>query len=243
MSQNKVAKGVYVAVLNQGNVRAELSFVLTELTHQHKYRIFLAYPAAKPIANNRNQIIQDFLKRKEYDYLMMVDSDIVPPTNILDLIDFQKDVLGALCFAYLQNAIYPLAMERLPEEEIEKDPERRPFKVKEFNGDEGLVEVDAIGSGCIVMSRKVLEALEDEQPFCNIYDEKGLKRMGLDFSFCQKAREKGFQVFTHLDYICSHWVTLDLKTLYSALRDKQEIKRVQIKPEPSVVTKEHYAKN
>lgn len=223
VEQRDKSKGVYVAILNQGHVRAELSYLITDMTHQNKYRLFVAYPAAKPISNNRNQIVRDFLSKPEYDYLMMIDSDIVPPLNILDLVDHQKDVMGAVCFAYMDNAIVPLVLEKIPN----LKPGEKPYQVKEVEGTEGLIEVDAIGSGVIVMSRKVLEAVK--APFENKYDENGIKTLGLDLSFCKKAKELGFKVYCHLDFICSHWTPVDLKDIYKALQDKREVRRMAIK--------------
>lgn len=238
-SPEKNSKGVYVAVLNQGELRVELSYLVTEMTHQHKYRLFLTYPAAKPISNNRNQIVQDFLSKPEYEYLMMIDDDIVPPQNYLDLVDFQKDIISGVCFAYADNAIIPLVLRHLTDEEIaqadkENPGERsRPYRVMHFEGDEGLIECDAVGTGAVIIHRRVIEALKDEQPFCNRYDAQGIKTLGLDLSFCKKAKEKGFRVFTHLDYVCSHWATVDLKTFYRAMVEKKEITRLQVKDVPN----------
>mgnify|MGYP003145652244 CR=1 FL=1 len=231
------SKGVYVAILNQGNVRVELAGLATEMTHQRKYRLHLSYPSAKPISNNRNEIVQDFLSKPEYDYLMMIDSDIIPPLNILDLVDHQKPIMGCVCFAYMDDGIIPLILKEIPEEE-RKDP-RKPYKVMDLEGDEGVAEVDAIGTGLIVIRRDVLEALENEQPFCNRYDEKGLKTLGLDLSFCQKAKAKGFQIFAHLDYICSHWVKINLKDVYQAVSTANEIKLQKIKQGKDVTERVH----
>jgi len=48
-----------IAVLNQGAIRPELSTVLTELPLQDKYELHIYYPARKPIAQNRNMIVQN----------------------------------------------------------------------------------------------------------------------------------------------------------------------------------------
>lgn len=231
-------KGVYIAVLNQGNIRAELSYMITEMTHQRKYRLHVCYPAGKPIAQNRNEIVQDFLyKHQEMDYLMMCDSDIIPPANFLDLVEYDKDIIGGICFAYRQGSIIPLLLERKKNfNKLDEEKGEYPYSVMEhLKGDEGLVEVDAIGTGVIIIRRNVLEELEDEQPFCNQYDKKGIKQLGLDLSFCYKAKQKGFKIFAHLDYLSSHWQTVDLKDLYSAVSQSNEIKSQKIKEQ-----EEHY---
>lgn len=218
-------RGVYLAVLNQGSIRTELSTWVNDQTHQHKYRLYVSYPSERPISNNRNQIVLDFLKRKEYEYLMMVDSDIIPPSNYLELVDFQKDIISGVCFAYMDSSVIPLVLDNTPEEEQALG--KKAFSIKNVDGTEGLVPVGAVGTGAIIIHRRVLEKVA--QPFLNRYDEKGVKIMGLDLSFCKKAGELGFQTWCHLDYICSHLVTLDLKNVYRAITNRDEITKAKIK--------------
>lgn len=215
------SKGVYIAVLNQGHIRIELSYLLTDMTHQNKYRLYLAYPAEKPISYNRNKIVKDFLSKPEYDYLMMIDSDIIPPLNYLDLVDFDKDIISGVCFAYIDNHIIPLVME------YNKNTNEKPFVVKSFEGTEGLVEIDVCGTGAMIIKREVLEKVK--APFLNRYDENGIKTMGLDFSFCDKAKKEGFKVWCHLDFICSHWTGVDLKNMFNALQTRDEVKVMKLK--------------
>jgi GT2 family glycosyltransferase len=199
-------KKIYVAVLNQGDIRIELAAVLHDLPFQGKYDVFITYPNDKPISNNRNKIVADFLARKEYDYLLMIDDDVIPPKNILNLADFQKDIISALTFMYQQNAVVPLTLKRNKE---------GTYGVADFRGYEGLMEVDTVGTGCVMLSRKVLEAIK--APFNDVFDEDGIRKYGLDIAFGRRAKEKGFQPYLHLDYPCGHRVVLDLKEVYSSL--------------------------
>lgn len=201
---------VYCAVLNQGTIRTDLSAVLMELSHQDKYETYVTYPSDKPISQNRNRIVQDFLARKEFDYLMMIDSDIVPPINILNLVDFQKDIIAPLMFIYQKNSVIPLA--------VKKDPEGS-FQPIDIEGMRGLIEVDATGTGCIILSRKVLEAVR--YPFRNVYDADGIKLTGLDFNFCKRAQQLGFQIYIHLDYVTSHYMNFDLRKIYETLLEQK----------------------
>jgi hypothetical protein len=210
MSNQK--KGVYLAILNQGEIRAELAKVLLELTHQNKYNIMISYPADKPISHNRNKIVQDFLNHKDYDYLLMLDDDNVPPTNILNLADFDKDVICGISFGWQKNLVIPSVFKR---------KEDGLYCVHEFTGDEGLIETDAAGSGQMMIARRVLEKIQ--YPFRNEYDRDGIKKLGLDLNFCQRVKDLGFKIYVHTDYICSHFVTFDLKQIYQILMEKKEI--------------------
>jgi len=207
-------KGVYIAVLNQGAIRPELSLLLQELPQQNKYELHITYPAYKPITQNRNKIVQDFLTRPEFDYLIMIDSDNVPQTNLLDLVDYQKDIIGVFYCGFQKNMIIPYVMKEAPDGLL---------KVMDIRNKQGLVECDAVGTGVIVIKREVLEKLKF--PFRNEYDEDGIKLWGLDFNFCKRARKLGFKVYCHLDHITSHWVTVDLKDYYAVVLENDQLKK------------------
>ncbi len=210
-------KGIYIAVLNQGEIRSELAHVLLELSHQDKYNLMVTYPCDKPISYNRNKLVQDFLQNKNFDYLLMLDDDNVPPMNILNLADFDKDVICGLSFGWQQNMVIPSVFRRKPD---------GLYTVAPFVGDEGLMEIDAAGSGQMMIARRVLE--EVKYPFRNEYDRDGIKKLGLDLNFCQMVKEAGFKVWIHLDYISSHWVPFDLKEVYRILIERDDtLKRLE----------------
>ncbi len=133
----------------------------------------------------------------------MIDDDVVPLPTILNMADYEEDIVGVLYFMYQQQKLMPVAFNRA------KDGMYNPINIKSADG---LTEVDAVGTGCIMLSRKVLEAVR--APFLNEYDPDGIKLFGLDIAFCRKAKEKGFKVYVHTDFPASHWATMDLKRLY-----------------------------
>ena len=192
-------KNIYLAVLNQGEIRTDLSQIINLIIQNDSYRIYLTYPTGKPITNNRNTIVQKFLA-SECDYLMMIDSDIIPPPNILNLADFNVDIITPLMFVKQKGMLIPLFLKR------NKDG---IYDAADYLGRTGLQEVDATGTGCIIIKREVIEAIK--HPFENVYDEDGIKTLGNDFKFCQKARELGYKAWVHLDYVASHHTTQDLK--------------------------------
>lgn len=195
-------KNVYLAILNQGEISVGLSKVLNLIIQEDAYRIHLSYPSTKPISNNRNTIVQKFLAT-DCEYLMMIDSDIVPPPNILKLVDFDKDIISPFMFVNKKGELLPLFL---------KENKDGFYDVDDYLHKVGLQEVAATGTGCMIIKREVLEKVKC--PFENIYDEDGIKTLGLDFSFCKKAKALGFKTWVHLDYIASHFTTYDLKDLY-----------------------------
>ena len=200
-------KTIYLAVLNQGTVRTDLSQLINLIIQNDSYRIMLTYPVAKPITNNRNTIVQKFLAT-DCDYLMMIDDDIVPPANILNLADFNVDIITPLMFVKQKGMLIPLFLTR------NKDG---IYDAADYLNKVGLQEVDATGTGCIIIKREVLENIK--HPFENVYDEDGIKTLGNDFYFCQRAKKLGYKIWVHLDYVASHHSVQDLRDeFYKDLR-------------------------
>lgn len=203
-------KTIYLAILNQGTISTDLSQMINLYTQNDSYRLFLTYPNGKPITNNRNTIVQKFLST-DCDYLMMIDSDIVPPPNALNLADFDKDIITPLMFVKQKGMMIPLFLQR------GKDG---IYDAGDYLNLTGLQEVGATGTGCIVIKREVLEKVK--HPFENVYDEDGVKTLGNDFHFCQKAKKLGFKVWVHLDYIADHIYSDSLKEQF--YKDLQKYK-------------------
>lgn len=215
---------IFIAVLNQGEVSVELVQLLNNIVASSPYPLFIDYPCEKPISYNRNKIVKHFLERPQYDYLLMIDGDIVPPPDYLKLIDFKKDIISGLCFAYTKQNIFPLILKKSKEKIT--GSKYRPYDSLHPDKWTGLVEVDAVGTGAMIMSRKVLEQIP--YPFKNVYDKNGEKQIGLDLNFCRVAKKKGFKVFCHTDYVCSHHTRFDLKKMYytisATFKDVNELK-------------------
>lgn len=197
-------KSIYLAVLNQGELRTDLVQVLNMLTQQEGYKLHISYPTGKPISNNRNTIVSKFLAT-DCDFLMMIDSDIIPPMNILQLADFDKDIITPLMFVHQRGMLLPLFLKR------NKDG---IYDVDNYLDKTGLQEIDATGTGCIIIKRKVLESPELKYPFRNEYDADGIKTRGLDINFCYRASKVGFKSWVHLDYVADHHTTYSLRELF-----------------------------
>ncbi len=64
---------------------------------------------------------------------------------------------------------------------------------------EHLIECDGIGAGCLLIHRRVFEAMEKPYFRCN----PGTF-IGEDFYFSRKAQEKGFKIFVDPGILCGH---------------------------------------
>jgi len=196
-------KKIFLAILNQGAIKTDLAKIINYIQQNDSYEIMVSFPAAKPITNNRNTIAQKFLAMKDCDYLMMIDSDIIPTPDILNLVDFQKDIITPLMFVKQKETLIPLYLRRNPD---------GIYDAGNYFEESGLQEVDAAGTGCIIIRREVLEKIE--HPFRNEYDRDGIKRLGQDFSFCERAKKLGYKTWVHLDYVADHISQISLREMF-----------------------------
>lgn len=190
--QDYPTKRILIAVLNEGYVRAELANYLITLSHDNRYELKIYYPNARPIENNRNQIIKKFLA-EGYDFLYMMDDDTYCYNNALDLIELDKDVMGLPCRTFNENQFYWNVMREV------KDGWQGYLSLP----DDKLHEVDAVGTGQIIIKREVLKNMN--HPFEITHHKDGTMNYGLDFYFCKKIKIKGFKVWSHFGYICGHF--------------------------------------
>lgn len=216
--REKWGKKLWVSILNQGKIRPELSELVSHMRSHPLHQVHVEYPSAKPIAHNRNSIVRRFLA-SDADYLLMIDDDVTPSRNPLDLVTLDKDILGLPCFVWNPkvNPTYPIYINVM-----EYVDEQQQFRPALMRNDAGLTrhtarggEIDAIGSGCMLIARRVLEDVR--APFERFWDEGGCQVMGLDWAFCFKARQLGLEVWTNMDFLCGHWQTLNLWDVQRAL--------------------------
>ncbi len=171
-----------------------------------RVQLHVARSSGRPIESNLNGIVRNFLAG-DWDYWINLDDDQTPLKNPIDLVFLDKDVIGLPT-----PAMGPADRESLNPFHFnvyDWDAGENSFTVhKVAAGDEPLQEVDAVGSGCWVVARRVLEKVK--KPLSSVFDDDGVRAMGGDLSFCLKAKEAGFKIYAHYDYPCRHFKTVDL---------------------------------
>lgn len=199
---------VMVNILNMGNIRAgtETDMIqwMQEYKDQYNFELFL--PSARPIPNNRNQIVRRFLEG-DWDYLFMLDDDTYPIKNPFRLLEHDKDVAAGVYPGKgslgVHFHVYKWG-EKFPEEIFCKHypPEER----------QGLKQVDAVATGCMLVKRHVLEKMKEEglAPFEDLFDEEGVLITNDDIAFSKKCWELGFEIWADWDLICDHFKTVSL---------------------------------
>jgi len=93
-------------------------------------------------------------------------------------------------------------------------PEKDAYR--EHQEKRGLQKVDAVGTGCFLVHKRVFNKEMQKAPFQRQYHEDGRVNKGNDISFCERARKQGFKIFAHYDYPCMHFNELELNEVCRA---------------------------
>ena len=211
--------GLYVAILNHGWFRTEItSDLLPKMKKTAGVRVTLEHPAKTwdhPISSNRNRIVKRFLATR-CDYLLMIDDDVVPLDNPAEFVHAGKDIVGF-------PAPVRQAGRQLNFVAYVKYPERDDYAPVDFARVDDTIEllrVDIVGTGCILIKRRVLEALK--APFHTEFDEDGILEVGTDFAFCRKAAAAGFEIFCTPQRVCEHHKEVGMLS-FQSLSSSQEV--------------------
>lgn len=191
---------VLVTVPNTGWLHKTTALVLLRLQIDGRYRLRIAMPSAVPLENNQHHIIKDFIAGGE-DYWLSIDSDTAPIKNPLDLVALDKDIIGLPypIWHYTEKSgerpIYWGAYDYVEAEDAYKEHEPK----------DGLQCVDAIGGGCMLIARRVFEhPAMQKGAFARTTYKDGTVQKGNDIAFCERAREAGFEIWSHYDYPTMH---------------------------------------
>ena len=206
-------KSVYLTVPNgSGWMHKSVHFAVCRILSDGRFKVRHDCPTHTPYVQNLHKCMHDFINRGE-DFWLSMDADNPPRNNPLDLVELDLDVVGLPTPVWHCDTakssdapFYWNALDRLENGWIPHQP------------CVGLQEVDAIGSGCFLVSRRVMLALKDQQPFMRRWGKDGLVQVGGDYSFCEKVKAAGFKVWAHYGYPCRHFVEIELTEAIEAFR-------------------------
>ncbi len=219
MEENKRMKEnptkIFVAVpsrdVHTKQIDGELAGLIFNMQNEKEYEIEYEIFGGQPVELARNNLVKRFLET-DCEYILMVDDDIVPPRDILDMARHGKDIVAGLCYAFNpRTGIFPVAYEK-----VEKGHFRGNLDLIGRDSEvenKGLKKVYLVGSGCILISRRVFDRIE-EPYFRFIYNDEVTKiEDSEDFDFCRRAVSAGFEVYIDTDRVCGHKKSVDLKAM------------------------------
>jgi len=167
------------------------------------------------LISSRNKIIE-YAIEKDYDYLLMMDSDVIVPPNILKkLLNNEKDICSGLYFNYtkvkkefkflpvcyrkLEEKYYPVYEKFFPKANMKMFS--RQMSLTEAKSGE-LFEVSVPSAGCLFLSRKALNSGARYGMIKRF--EKEFKETTDDIKFFRELRDSGFKLYCDTSIICNH---------------------------------------
>lgn len=156
----------------------------------------------------RNDIVEEFLA-SSCDVLWQLDSDVIPPHHVLDLIAHHYDKWQVAGAPYPVYQMIPGTDEMsicfTVYNGLGKDPSSGQRGI--FLSDlppAGTDFVDALATGCLFIKREVFAKLE--KPYFEFKFDKETRRIteGEDLGFALKLHDLGIRFFTDYGAVCEH---------------------------------------
>jgi hypothetical protein len=141
----------------------------------------------------RNFVHNQFLTRSTSPWLVMLDSDVVPPPDFLErLLKSNKPFVSGW---YKRKSVLtePVVYDRGG---VDQKSGRLLYKIRTEAG-QGIEDVDAVGLGIAVMSRSLAEKLGEDP-----YDVEAAH--GEDFGICEQIHHLGIEVLVDWSIACAH---------------------------------------
>lgn len=200
-------KHILISVPNMHWIHKHVVHKMMLLLSDGRYKVNIIMPSHKPYVNNLHNILNDFMEG-DYDFWLNIDADNPPTQNPLDLVQLNRDIIG------LPTPIWHYTGEKKGERPVywnAYDYDESTGAYREHQEKDGLQQVDAVGTGCLLISRRVFEEPEMRKaPFMREWNEDGTVEKGNDIKFCERARENGYEIYCHYDYPCDHFSELSL---------------------------------
>jgi hypothetical protein len=158
------------------------------------------------IQKSRNVLLQ--MRREDADYVLFIDDDIVIAPDTIDrLLSHKKDIVAGLCVIRIDP---PVPVIRQWVEETQNYGE-----IRKWNETNRLLQVDAVGTGLILLSQQVIEDValayhresylrEGRGEWFEFLRNEWDSEWGEDISFCWKATRIGYPVYVDLSVQPAH---------------------------------------
>lgn len=145
------------------------------------------------ISENRNAITKHMLDVGAEWVLYLDDDHILHNSTLTQLLAHDKDVISGH-YTRRQPNFNPVL--------FDVEMEDGSFHWKQLRADErGLVKAAAVGAGCLLVKRKVIEALTE--PYWTL-GQINPSSWGDDLHFCSRIRKAGFEIYMDLENPVGH---------------------------------------
>lgn len=208
-------KSVAICIPTIGNLHWRFAADLMALQLPCNTRVI--WQVRTMIDTARNMLAKKALEDVTVTHILMIDDDMTFESDfLLKLIAHDVDIVGGLAF--------------------KRTPDYHPCVYKKIQGSEDhtpilpevFQEVDAIGTGGILIKREVFEKLR--YPFFETWysENNSEKHFSVDFDFCIKSKTAGLKIFVDPDASMKHIGEAPLIGKEDFLKRMKEIKSQKV---------------
>lgn len=210
-SSHKVAIGM----VNDGKIDANLVVDLLQIRTRRGNQMdeFFQVSNIGLLTRSRNLLVKTFLDQSKADWLLMMDADERLTIETWDKLteaahDKERPVMSALVFAAFFND-EDASLRPVPT--IYRDlPESGLQAIDDYPLD-SVIEVDAVGTGCLLIHRSILELLQEKatenqgKDWAWFVDGAIAGRwFGEDLLFSKRLKSLNIPIHAHTGAICAH---------------------------------------
>jgi len=192
---------------------------LVEFLLENKIKNFIIEQGSD-VVTNRNKITKRFVEEYKEDYLIYLDSDIVPDIKWINMaIEGKMDFVSIPCPIYKQKEVMITCLNTETNKWYSIEEYRKLVKAGEYK----FRETQISGAGCLIVKREVLEKFQEtwwEHPV-----ESYL--VGEDVLFCYKINKIGFRLYSLVGALCDHYKgNINLVDLVKGPPERKEIPKI-----------------
>jgi hypothetical protein len=205
---------VSIGACDPGTVNAAWAYNMIQLAQVRDDKLgpFVRIKGSGLLSKLRNRVVQAFLDNTKSDWLLMIDTDEQLSVQTFDKLiqaahDKDRPVVSGLVFAAFdahQN-LYPK-----PVPAIFAESEAGFLPLYKYDKD-SLFEIEACGTGCMLIHRSVLEKMREVadpnqgDKWCWFWDGPiNGEWISEDLLFSRRIRQLGFPIYVHTGAILPH---------------------------------------
>ena len=210
----KTGDTVCIGMVNDGSVDALLCLDLLTIMRQPEKRFehFIQVGNKGLTTRSRNIVVKTFLDTTECEWLLMIDSDERISVETFNKLcaaahDKERPIISALVFAaFFQDDD---SLRAVPT--IYRDLGEQGLSPMDDYPEDSIIEVDAVGTGCLMIHRSVFEymqenANENQGKDWAWFAEGAIKGtyFGEDLLFSKRLKSFGYKIHAHTGAILPH---------------------------------------
>lgn len=201
-----------IAVVHPDHIRAEFAWSLLAVQATSKRLAAVKTAHSGPnISRARNHLVQGWLDAHESGWLLMLDTDMVFPPDLLDRLLIAADptrrpVVGGLCLYRDTDG-----RDRATMYELVQDGEAAALVSYAAWPDDQLVQVSATGAACLLIHRSAVETVKrghngKHDRIWPWFRESSLgdRQVGEDITFCMRLGVAHIPIFVHTGIRVGH---------------------------------------